>query len=223
MYSAFFPCSDIFLRESMNKETPQGILIKGDIDRMSSFDSINELPIPRWRAYADLRGIQGLRLRSMSFSRSFGHPSAIGRHLGDFRARPRGDYSADFPGVISAFATWLFRQEPSRLDLPRGSQSGAEAEMCGQEDPRSAGIFDGIAEQHFDPAPNPEEIFSNSQRWERLLALVQALPEEDRSCLFLRAEGMRYREIAHVLGISLGAVSMSLTRSLTRIERADRR
>jgi len=49
------------------------------------------------------------------------------------------------------------------------------------------------------------------------------LSEEDRNCLFLRAEGLRYREIAYVLGISLGAVSMSLTRSLTRIERADRR
>jgi RNA polymerase sigma-70 factor (ECF subfamily) len=39
----------------------------------------------------------------------------------------------------------------------------------------------------------------------------------------LRAEGLRYREIAEVVGMSLGAVSMSLERSLGRLARADRR
>jgi RNA polymerase sigma-70 factor (ECF subfamily) len=37
----------------------------------------------------------------------------------------------------------------------------------------------------------------------------------------LRAEGLRYREIAQVLDMSLGAVSISLARSLARFERAD--
>jgi RNA polymerase sigma-70 factor (ECF subfamily) len=40
--------------------------------------------------------------------------------------------------------------------------------------------------------------------------------------LHLRAEGLRYREIAGVLGISLGAVSLSLQRSFARLIRADR-
>ena len=48
-------------------------------------------------------------------------------------------------------------------------------------------------------------------------------PNHDQHCLRLRAEGLRYREIAEVLGMSLGAVSISLTRSLARLERADRR
>jgi hypothetical protein len=39
----------------------------------------------------------------------------------------------------------------------------------------------------------------------------------------LRAEGLRYREIAEVLGISLGAVANSLERSITRLARAYQR
>jgi RNA polymerase sigma-70 factor, ECF subfamily len=77
------------------------------------------------------------------------------------------------------------------------------------------------AEKRSDPAPNPEDQLASVQRRQRLLAVVRALPEEDRFCLRLRAEGLRYREIASVLNISLGAVSISLTRSLARLSRAD--
>jgi RNA polymerase sigma-70 factor (ECF subfamily) len=80
-----------------------------------------------------------------------------------------------------------------------------------------------IAERQFDPSPNPEEHLSFTQRRHRLLAVFHALPEEDQCCLRLRAEGVRYRGIAVLLGISLGAVSISLTRSLARLLRADGR
>ena len=80
-----------------------------------------------------------------------------------------------------------------------------------------------IAEKQVDPSPNPEQQVWFSQRRRRLLAVVHALPLEDQSCLRLRAEGLRYREVAAVLGISLGAVSISLTRSLARLMRADGR
>jgi RNA polymerase sigma-70 factor (ECF subfamily) len=68
---------------------------------------------------------------------------------------------------------------------------------------------------------NPEEQAASSQRQERMQAVLRALPEQDRCCLHLRAEGLRYREIAAVLGISLGAVSIALTRSLARMGRVD--
>ncbi len=73
------------------------------------------------------------------------------------------------------------------------------------------------------PSPDPEELLSSAQRRHRLLAVVDALPEADQGCLRLRAEGLRYREIASALGMSLGAVSISLTRSLARLTRADGR
>jgi len=83
---------------------------------------------------------------------------------------------------------------------------------------------DGIAEDLLiDPAPNPEDRLAGKQRYARLRAVLQALPEQDRRCLFLRAEGLTYREIAHVLGVSLGAVPLSLARSLARLNRADER
>jgi RNA polymerase sigma-70 factor (ECF subfamily) len=49
------------------------------------------------------------------------------------------------------------------------------------------------------------------------------MPEADRNCLLLRAEGLRYREIADALGMSLGAVSKSIARSFEKLNRADRR
>lgn len=78
-----------------------------------------------------------------------------------------------------------------------------------------------IAASQIDASPNPEEHALASQRRRRLLDVVAALPELDQCCLRLRAEGLRYREIARVLGVSLGGVSLSLTRSLARLMRAD--
>jgi RNA polymerase sigma-70 factor, ECF subfamily len=72
-----------------------------------------------------------------------------------------------------------------------------------------------------DTALNPEEQASNSQRNSKLMAVVRALPEQDRRCLYLRAEGLRYREIRDVLGVSLGAVAQSLERSLGKLGRVD--
>lgn len=69
--------------------------------------------------------------------------------------------------------------------------------------------------------PGPEERMEGIERQQRLLAVVRALPEQDQCCLSLRAEGLRYREIAEVLGISLGSVANSLERSLSRLTRAD--
>lgn len=71
-----------------------------------------------------------------------------------------------------------------------------------------------------DQSPNPEAQFANAQKNARILAVVNALPEQDRACLDLRAEGLRYREISQVLGMSLGAVSTSLARSMARVARA---
>ncbi len=80
----------------------------------------------------------------------------------------------------------------------------------------------GIAAQRPDPGPNPEDACSAAQRRQRLLAVVRALPDVDQACLRMRAEGLRSREIARALGISLGSVSMSLARSLGKLTRADR-
>lgn len=73
------------------------------------------------------------------------------------------------------------------------------------------------------PAPSPEEQLLSNQAHERLTTVLQRLPEQNRLCLYLRAEGLRYREIAEILEISLGSVSACLERSLAYIARAMKR
>jgi RNA polymerase sigma-70 factor (ECF subfamily) len=70
---------------------------------------------------------------------------------------------------------------------------------------------------------NPEQIAILGERQAQLLMIYEALSENDRLCLQLRAEGLTYREIAHIVGISLGTVSNSLGRSLSRLALQDQR
>jgi len=78
-------------------------------------------------------------------------------------------------------------------------------------------------ENHLAQVANPEEQLADVQRRKQVLAAVRALPEQDQWCLHMRAEGLRYREIAEALGMSLGAVSNSLARSLERLARVSAR
>jgi len=80
-------------------------------------------------------------------------------------------------------------------------------------------LTEEIGDSVIDPTPNPEDQFATSQTQKRLLAVLHALPEQDRRCLSLRAEGLRYREIAEILDMSLGGVALALGRSLARIAR----
>jgi RNA polymerase sigma-70 factor, ECF subfamily len=86
---------------------------------------------------------------------------------------------------------------------------------------RTVPIDETMPKEHRDPGLNPEEHLQSKQRQMRLLAVVQALSEQDQSCLYLRAEGLRYREIAQALGISLGSVAASMARSLAKLGRVD--
>jgi RNA polymerase sigma-70 factor (ECF subfamily) len=108
---------------------------------------------------------------------------------------------------------WLFRVAHN-LALKQRYRTRQDSE---------ARVEAGAAEFAVDPAPDPEAQVLNNQTQRRLLAVVNALPEQDRRCLFLRAEGLRYREIAEILDMSLGAVSLSLARSLARIARSAER
>lgn len=108
---------------------------------------------------------------------------------------------------------WIFRVGHN-LALKRRWQNGRTLEtLAGEVDEWRC----------TDPAPNPEEQVSLNRKQARLLAVVRALPERDRWCLSLRAEGLRYREIAGALEISLGGVALSLSRSLAKLSTVDER
>ena len=109
---------------------------------------------------------------------------------------------------------WIFRVAHN-LSLKRrfANQKAARRGEGGTE----------MADTAIDQAPSAEEQMVFNEKRARLGAVLRALPEQDQRCLWLRAEGLRYREIAEVLGISLGSVSISLTRSLARMQRAEGR
>ena len=108
---------------------------------------------------------------------------------------------------------WLFRVAHN-LALKRRYRTRRDLEARVEVDTENLAI---------DPGPSPEDQAANRQTRQRLLAVVRALPGQDRRCLTLRAEGLRYREIAEILDISLGAVSLSLARSLARIANSTER
>jgi len=108
---------------------------------------------------------------------------------------------------------WLFRVAHN-LGLKRRNTNHRALKVAAYSDERPV-------ELHLDGTPDPEQQFTALQRQERLMAIVNVLPELDRQCLYLRAEGFRYREIAQILGISLGGVALAMARSLTRLGNAD--
>jgi RNA polymerase sigma-70 factor (ECF subfamily) len=116
-------------------------------------------------------------------------------------------------GLRSNLRGWLFRVAHNLALKFRARQQQQRSNFVSIRDARTT----------LDLAPDPERTLANGRRHARLLAAFSALPERDQRCVRLRGEGFRYREIARVLGISLGAVSKSLTRTIRRLERASER
>ena len=108
---------------------------------------------------------------------------------------------------------WLFRVAHN-LALKRRYRNRRDSEVLIQSTAEDWAV---------DAADGPERQLLNGQVQQRLLAVVEALPEQDRRCLSLRAEGVRYREIAEILDMSLSAVSLSLSRSIARMVRSAER
>jgi RNA polymerase sigma-70 factor (ECF subfamily) len=122
-----------------------------------------------------------------------------------FQHLRRGKSTANLPG-------WIFRTAHHYLLRYREKQR------------RHAERFDpsgSVVEQAACPAARADVLREIAQRQQTIRAVVRALPELDQRCLSLRAEGLRYRDIAAILGVSLGTVANSLQRSLTRIARSE--
>jgi RNA polymerase sigma-70 factor, ECF subfamily len=149
----------------------------------------------------------------LRYAISFGVPAADGEEIVQevflqlFRHLQRGRSRQNLRGWIFCVAHHLtLNRRYANQRMPVASEEQA-----------------GIAARRADPGPNPEDACGEAQRRQQLRAVVRALPDVDQACLRMRAEGLRYREIARALGISLGSVSMSLARSLGKLTRADRR
>lgn len=71
-----------------------------------------------------------------------------------------------------------------------------------------------------DTLADPETGLIERERMDRMHRAVQSLSPQQRQCLHLRADGLRYQEIADTLGISVSTVSEFLKRAVTRLRKA---
>ncbi|MGA2723427.1 MAG: RNA polymerase sigma factor [Bryobacteraceae bacterium] len=74
-------------------------------------------------------------------------------------------------------------------------------------------------EQHAGPSGNPESELLERERMSRFHSAVEGLSEQQRRCLFLRMEGLRYPEIGSALGISASTVGEFLRRAMERLKK----
>jgi len=116
---------------------------------------------------------------------------------------------------------WAYRTTHN-LALKRRAATQIEWSRMQQPQDTDGGHIDPVA-ACYDTGAGPEEQMLFREKQQRLLAVFKALPESDRVCLRLRADGLRYREIAATVGISLGSVASSLARSFERLGRTDSR
>ena len=67
------------------------------------------------------------------------------------------------------------------------------------------------------PQLNPEEHALHKERFGRVARVFAGLTERQRQCVHLRAEGLTYREIAEVLGLSTQRVCEIIQRALCKL------
>jgi RNA polymerase sigma-70 factor (ECF subfamily) len=68
-----------------------------------------------------------------------------------------------------------------------------------------------------DPRAGPEDQAIHQERARRLRAAIERLSPQQRDCILLRISGLRYREIAEVLGINVASVGELVERATTRL------
>jgi RNA polymerase sigma-70 factor (ECF subfamily) len=80
-------------------------------------------------------------------------------------------------------------------------------------------LDDGFAARLKDSGRTPEDQAIERQRIDRFHRSIQALPRQQRNCLYLRAEGLRYHEIASVIGVSASTVCECLRRATAKLRK----
>ena len=82
--------------------------------------------------------------------------------------------------------------------------------------------FDANLESQIaDSSLNPEQSLLEREQALRFHKAIERLSDQQRRCLFLRLEGLRYPEIASTLGISASAVGEFLRRALARLKKSE--
>jgi len=100
---------------------------------------------------------------------------------------------------------WVFRVAHNRA---RNRQKSYER--------RFAASLDAEAESMVHEA-TPESVAIENERFRQLGEAIRGLPDGERECLLLRAEGLRYREIGEVLDIPTSTVADTVDRAIRKL------
>jgi RNA polymerase sigma-70 factor (ECF subfamily) len=76
-----------------------------------------------------------------------------------------------------------------------------------------------LGRKQSDGLPNPEQELIRGEQIRRISEEVALLPDLQRECMRLRAQGLRYHEIASVLGISMTAAVDHVRRALAKLRK----
>jgi len=68
-----------------------------------------------------------------------------------------------------------------------------------------------------DPQAGPEDEAIRQERERRVRRAIEKLSAQQRECILLRISGLRYREIAEVLGINVSSVGELVDRATARL------
>lgn len=64
---------------------------------------------------------------------------------------------------------------------------------------------------------SPEQTVLEKERFRRLATAIRDLSPPERECLFLRSEGLRYREIAEAVGMATSSVADIVDRAIRKL------
>ena len=110
---------------------------------------------------------------------------------------------------IQHLRSWLF-SVASRLGVRHLEKLRGEAIVSV---PDMADLISALV----DEAEGPEQSALTAERKRALATAMQTLSPQQRVCLHLRAEGLRYREIAEATALSIPSVAEFLRRAITRL------
>jgi RNA polymerase sigma-70 factor (ECF subfamily) len=63
----------------------------------------------------------------------------------------------------------------------------------------------------------PEQVVLEKEKFRRLGEAIRLLSDSERECLFLRAGGLRYREIGEALGVPTSTVGDTIERAIRKL------
>lgn len=200
---------------------------------MSSNEGTNGSPDPTWVVEA-VRRIQHGRDVEEGFRQLFDHYFDVawrwlrGRGVSHDTAE---DLAQDvmtrvYNGIgrfrwESSFNTWtlrvvinVYKNHLRHLgSAPRRAESESLDEWLADEEAGERVLPAGLASAN----PDPQQAALAAERKKQLSALLTGLPPRMRQCVLLRYQGLRYREIARMLGVGVDTVKKQLAEGRRRL------